>query len=184
MILALEIEYYAKKVVYKRKLCYNLPREKRKMRLVMFCDLTDDQLDKIIDAHYNQWKQYNDNLVKEVSAKKFKTIYNSRRLPYGVALFDGLELVGFCILKLSDLPTLPELTPWISNLQIFKAQRRKNYGTILVEEAIKRLKSHGYKQVYVWTDQASLFLRKIGFKYYGTAVKGLSGEGDIYLKEF
>lgn len=48
---------------------------------------------------------------------------------------------------------------------------------------MKVLGSLKYKNVYIWTDQAPDFYKKIGFKFTQIIEKNEGGEGELYTKE-
>ncbi len=148
----------------------------------LFADISEQDLMKIVDEHYAHWSYYNPHMVKSVSFSKFKNLYSGRKLPLGIALYEGMNIVGFCVLKEKNIKGRSE-GPWITDALILEKYRRKYYGTKLVEAAINKLRELGYHEVYVWTDQASLFCRKLGFEYVGTTIKDQSGEGEIYTKK-
>ena len=153
------------------------------MRSVHFSELPKADMDKIVNSFYNQWVRFNPSLDKDLTERKFRQSYCQKSLPYGFALYDGLNLVGFCVLKVHNVDSRHELTPWISDVMVLEPLRRKGYGKAIIDEAIRRLKIHGYKKVYVWTDQASMFYHKLGFTYMGTATKSGVGEVELFYKD-
>ncbi len=44
------------------------------MKLKKFKDLTDEQLNMLINVHYNHWKKYSEFITEEKTSQKF--IYN------------------------------------------------------------------------------------------------------------
>lgn len=119
------------------------------MQVKKFNELTDEQLDKLIDIHFNHWVQYNPKMEKQNTIYKFKELYRDKNLPFGIALFNNQNnIIGFCVLKIINLEKHKEFSPWISNLIILKEHRDKGYGKLLVKEATGILKALGYKKVY------------------------------------
>jgi len=70
------------------------------MEIKKFKDLSQSQLNLIIDTHFNHWVKFNPLMQKERTEDKFKNLYTGDNLPFGVELFDNNELIGFCVLKL------------------------------------------------------------------------------------
>jgi len=56
------------------------------------------------------------------------------------------------------------------------------YGKLIVDFACETLKEMGYKEVYVYTDQASEFYKKLGFEYQGMVDKNDTGQAELYKK--
>ena len=154
------------------------------MKLKKFKDLTDEQLNMLINVHYNHWKKYSEFITEENTSQKFKNLYTTDNLPLGLALFnEENNIVGFCVLKIENLKLYPEIYPWLSDVMILKEYRNLGYGRILVNEALKYLKTLGYDKVYVWTDQAPLFYEKLNFKFVQKVEKNNGGYGKLYSKE-
>ena len=64
------------------------------MKIFKFSELTDEQLNKIIDKHYSHWSQYSPLMNLEDTTYKIKNIYTSNELPYGIALIDNDDIIG------------------------------------------------------------------------------------------
>jgi len=122
----------------------------------------------------------NATLILEDKIKEFTKEYAQfdDRPPCGFAAYDNGELVGFCRLKILNLNKYPKLAPWISSLLVLK--QGKGYGRIIVDFACEALKEMGYKEVYVYTDQAPDFYKKLGFQFQGMVDKNDRGQAELY----
>ena len=151
------------------------------MYIKRFKELEEEQIDMLIDAHFNHWSKVSSRMKKEDTIYKFKELYTKDKLPFGIALFnEENKIVGFCVFKKENLIKYPEIYPWLSDVMILENYRGKGYGRLLINEAIKILKELGYKRIYVWTDQAPDFYKKIGFKYLQKVEKNDSGYGELF----
>ena len=151
------------------------------MFIKRFSELEEQQLNKIIDTHFNHWVKHNPKMIKEMTIYKFKELYTKNQLPFGIALFDDEEnMVGFCVFKIENLKKYPEFYPWLSDVMIFEQYRGKGYGRILIEKGKNILKNLGYNKIYVWTDQAPDFYKKLGFKYLQRVEKNEGGYGELF----
>ncbi len=152
------------------------------MQVKKFSELTNEELDKIINKHFNHWSKYS----KEMSLKdvnyEFKNIYAlNNELPYGIAIVNCNDIIGFCTLRLDTLKYYPEFNPWICSVMIFDKYRRQGYGKILINYAKEEYKKLGYDKVFIWTDKAPNFYEKIGFSYVQDILKNdKSGYGRLY----
>ena len=152
------------------------------MIIKKFNELTDEQLDKIVNKHFSHWSQYSPLMTLEDTINKIKKVYITNELPYGIAMIDGDEIIGFCMLKEYDLNDYPDITPNICNIMIFDEHRNKGNGKLLVEYAKKELKGLGYDKAYLWTDKAPKFYEKIGFNYVKDVLKNdKTGYGRLYV---
>lgn len=153
------------------------------LEIKKFRELKDNEINLIIDAHYNHWFNYNPKMLKENTIYKFSKLYTQNDLPFGIALLDDNNIVGFCVLKLENSKKYPYIYPWISDLMILKKVRRKGYGKLLISCAEQLLKDLGYKTAYLWTDQAPDFYRKLGFKYKQIVEKNEGGFVQLFYKK-
>ena len=108
------------------------------MQIKRFSELTKEELNEIIEVHFNHWVKYNPQMMKENTIYKFSELYTKDELPLGFALVDDDGyLVGFCVLKKENLKKYPEISPWLSDVMIIEGYRGKGYGKILVIERVR-----------------------------------------------
>ena len=151
------------------------------MQFRKFNELTDDQLDMIIDLHYNHWVKFNPKMRKEDTEYKFKELYTKDELPFGIVLInDENDIVGFCVFKIENLKKYPEIYPWFSDVMIIEKYRGQGYGKLLLQKGQEILKQLGYDKIYVWTDQAPQFYIKLGFTYLQEVEKNEGGYGKLF----
>lgn len=153
------------------------------MKIKKFSELTDNELNYIIDTHFNHWIKFNPKMIKENTIYKFTKLYTTDELPFGIALIDDWDnMVGFCVFKIENLKKYPEIFPWLSDVMIFENYRGRGYGKILLQYGEKILKELGYDTIYVWTDQAPDFYKKLGFTYKQEVEKNEGGYGQLFIK--
>ena len=153
------------------------------MIIKKFNQLKDSEIDFLIEQHYNHWVKFNPIMDKSSTQLKFKNLYTQNKLPFGIALEDNEKIVGFCVFKIENLKKHAEYFPWLSDLMIFEKYRGKGYGKKLVELSEKILRDLGYDKIYVWTDQAPKFYKKLGFKFLKVIEKNEGGLGELFYKE-
>ncbi|HAB66876.1 MAG TPA: hypothetical protein DCE23_05870 [Firmicutes bacterium] len=155
------------------------------MEVKKFSEISKEDLDRIINKHYSHWSQYSDSMDFSDTSNKFNNIYtDDTSIPYGIAMYDNDNLIGFCVLKDQCLINYPEFNPWISDVMIFDSYRGCGNGRRLIELAKRELKNLGFNKVYLWTDKAPIFYEKLGFKYIKDVLKNdESGYGRLYSIE-
>ena len=153
------------------------------MIIERFNQLTEEELDKLIDVHFNHWVKFNPKMDKANTEYKFKTLYTKNTLPFGIVLKDNNEIVGFCVFKIENLKKYPQFYPWFSDVMVLEQFRGKGYGRKLLEQGTKILKDLGYNKIYVWTDQAPDFYKKLGFTYLQQVEKNEGGFGKLCFKD-
>ena len=150
------------------------------VKLVKFKDISKEELEVIINKHYNHWKKYNPMLDLNETVDKFKNQFTREEgLPIGYACYNEKTLVGFCTLQKNNLKNYP----WICSVMIFEEYRHQGYGTKMLQEIAKKAKELGYKKVYLWTDQTPEFYKKIGYTYLQQVEKNEGGYGELFYKE-
>ena len=153
-------------------------------KFIKFKDISKEDLDKIINKHYTHWHQFNPAMNLEETIDKFKNSFTREKgLPIGYAFYDGDNLIGFCTFQKENLKKYPEIYPWISSVMIFDEYRHQGYGTKMLQEITEKAKELGYKKVYLWTDQAPEFYKKIGYTYLQQVEKNEGGYGELFYKE-
>ena len=153
------------------------------MIIKKFNELNENELNYIINKHFNHWVQFNPLMIKENTEYKFKNIYTQNTLPFGIAIKENNQLIGFCVFKIENLKKYPEYYPWFSDVMIFEEFRNKGYGRKLLDLGTEIIKNLGYKKIFVWTDQAPEFYKKLGFKYLKQIEKNEGGFGELFYKD-
>ena len=103
-----------------------------------FSELTDAELKKIINKHYSHWSQYSPTMDYNNTKDKFENIYaKDNNIPFGIAMFDNDNLIGFLVFKEHCLEKYLEYTPWISDVMIFDEFRNQGYGKKMIQMAMK-----------------------------------------------
>jgi predicted N-acetyltransferase YhbS len=101
--------------------------------------------------HYDQWgpltgaSSFDDYVVLLARAAANRTVPSVL-----VAALEG-DLLGSATLVASDLPSRPELTPWLAQLFVESTRRRVGVGAALVHAVIERARRCGYPRIYLYT---------------------------------
>ena len=136
----------------------------------------------LFSIHYNFKKsKYEDRKDskekgKKIMRKKFTSLFTA--FTFTIILFgcNDIEEYNKNILENSN----PEIFPWISDVMIIEQFRGKGYGKALIQSAKDFLKKLGYETIYVWTDQAPDFYKKLGFTYLQEVEKNEGGFGKLF----
>ncbi|MEJ8554257.1 GNAT family N-acetyltransferase [Tepidibacter sp. Z1-5] len=99
-----------------------------------------------------------------------------------VALEDDLCL-GTVSLFDNDLKNRPDLKPWLASLIVTKEFRNTGVGRILVDGIIEIAKDRNYKQLYLRTEKAVDYYKKLGWDYVEETFDNNIGEKThIFMK--
>lgn len=98
------------------------------------------------------------------------------RIPVALVAFDGKELLGTVCLKVHDMDTRLDLTPWLAGLYVSDQKRREGIGTALIAAIEKEAFELGVSELYLYTPESESFYAKRGWhvrektEYHGYAV--------------
>lgn len=88
---------------------------------------------------------------------------NKDRIPLTLVAIEDDEPVGTVCLKLNDMDTRPELTPWLASLYVKQSRRREGIGSGLVEAIEKEAAELGAKKLYLYTPKSENFYAERGW---------------------
>jgi N-acetylglutamate synthase-like GNAT family acetyltransferase len=80
-----------------------------------------------------------------------------------VILDESGNLLGTFALKLEDLSTRPDLSPWLGSVAVAVAHRLKGVGAFIVREAERMAKELGYSELYLYTPDQEAWYAKQGW---------------------
>lgn len=93
-----------------------------------------------------------------------------------VVLNESRELIGTFALKLTDLSTRLDLSPWLGGLVVAPSFRRQGVGSYIVNQAECLAKELGYSELYLYTPDKEAWYAKQGWQLMD---RSLSGEFPI-----
>ncbi len=77
--------------------------------------------------------------------------------------FEGEELLGTVSLKIHDMDTRLDLTPWLSGLYIAESRREQGIGTTLVNVIERKAKELSARKLYLYTLKSEGFYTRLGW---------------------
>jgi N-acetylglutamate synthase-like GNAT family acetyltransferase len=86
------------------------------------------------------------------------------RLPLALVALEDHTLRGTVCLKIHDMDTRTELSPWLAGLFVDPAQRRRGLGTALVRAMEDQALSMGIHHLYLYTPVSEQFYRARGWR--------------------
>lgn len=88
---------------------------------------------------------------------------NKDRIPLTLVAIEDNEPVGTVCLKIDDMDTRPELTPWLASLYVEKTHRRQGIGAKLVAAIESEAARLGVKKLYLFTPDSEIFYASLGW---------------------
>ncbi len=114
---------------------------------------------------FREWCRQEGSLERVVS--RYRQRLSRGRIPLTlVALKDGAP-VGIISLKLEDLPTRPDLFPWLGSLFVLPEHRGRGIGMLLVNQAEFIARELGVATIFAYTDSLGERCEREGWVYVG-----------------
>lgn len=98
------------------------------------------------------------------------------KIPVALVAIEGEELLGTVCLKVHDMDTRLDLTPWLAGLYVSAQRRRQGIGAALVSAIEEKACELNVSRLYLYTPASESFYSKLGWivkeriKYHGYPV--------------
>jgi predicted N-acetyltransferase YhbS len=87
------------------------------------------------------------------------------RIPVAFVVLDGDRPVGHVSLVEQNLPSSPELSPWLAGTLVDPSRRGEGAGTALVRHATAHAAELGVGTLYLYTERARSFYERLGWRH-------------------
>jgi GNAT superfamily N-acetyltransferase len=142
------------------------PVVREQMRIEYLADHQD--VIPILSAWFYQEWSY---LYPERTEDEFRRLISERtnkdKIPLSLVSFEGDELVGTVCLKIHDMDTKPDLSPWLAGLYVKESWRRKGIGSTLVKAIERKALELGIHHLFLYTPESEHFYSHLGWKVRG-----------------
>lgn len=88
-------------------------------------------------------------------------------IPKTFVAMNGNNPVGFVSLIKSNVPSQPDLTPWLVSLYVHEDCRRQGIGRALVDKCVEQASAAGFSKVYLYTSTAVEYYVNLGWVIVG-----------------
>lgn len=112
---------------------------------------------------YEEWAYLHPDRTHADVKRLMSERANTNRIPVSLVAFEGKELLGTVCLKVHDMDTRLDLTPWLAGLYVSAPRRRQGIGTALVSAIEKTARVLGVEKLYLYTPEAEGFYSKLGW---------------------
>ena len=122
--------------------------------------------DALAKFSWAEWRSFYDarGLTFDDALKSYRDRAKTDSLPLALLAFHGEELVGTVSLKINDLETRPEITPWLASLFVVPDWRRKGVASLLVQRAVEEARRLKLPTLFLWTTSAEALYLKLGWR--------------------
>jgi len=113
---------------------------------------------------YEEWAYlYPDRTLADVE-RLIGERTNKDKIPLALVAFEGQELLGTVGLKVHDMDTRLDLTPWLASLYVSESRRRQGIGTELVSAIERKAQTLGVETLYLYTPESEVFYSQLGWQ--------------------
>jgi GNAT superfamily N-acetyltransferase len=122
----------------------------------------------IAQWHYAEWGHLYPGGTVAGWLDHIQTRMNADRIPMTIIAFDDRdEPVGTAALTEHDMETHPELSPWLGDVYVIPAARRRGVARALIGDLISRAADLGVHDLYLHTNAAEALYQKLGWRVLG-----------------
>lgn len=131
---------------------------------------------------YQEWAYLHPDRTLEDVQRLLEERTNKEKIPVALVAFEGNELLGTVCLKVYDMDTRLELTPWLAGLYVSAPKRKWGVGSMLVSAIEKKAHELGVQTLYLYTPESEDFYAKLGWnvkertEYHGYLVSIMQKE--------
>ena len=105
---------------------------------------------------YDEWSFLYPEMTLQDVERFFQERTSKEKLPLTLVAFEAGAPVGTISLKMSDMETRSDLSPWLTSLYVAKPWRRMGIGARLLEAAEKKAAEMGIGTLFLFTTDAAL----------------------------
>lgn len=112
---------------------------------------------------HRQWGHLSPGSTPETTAAEMRSHLHHNQMPLALVAVRGGQLVGSASLRLHDMRTRKDLSPWLANVYVPVAHRNQGLGARLVAAIEEKAKALGFAVLYLWTDEQERFYTRLGW---------------------
>ena len=109
------------------------------------------QVPMIAEWFHREWGWFYPELTVRDMEDRFRARTHKTVLPLALVALDRGKVVGTVSLKMHDMDTRPQYSPWLASLYVGAQCRVHGVGRMLVEAGIRHAHKLGLDQLYLYT---------------------------------
>lgn len=132
-------------------------------------------------CHFLEWGDLYPGSTEKEFRMDLQASVHSDRVPQTWVLVDNERLCGSVSILEQDLPSHPELSPWLANVFVAAPFRGRGHGQQLVQVAICFARQQRLGPLFLYTPDQTAFYQKLGWDvvqeevYQGRKIVLMSG---------
>ncbi len=113
---------------------------------------------------YGEWSYMRPEKILWYVEDALRDRMNVKRLPLALVALLNEQFAGIVSLKIHDLETRKDLSPWLAGLYVKEEYRNQGIGKKLTEAAVQKAKALHIKKLYLFTPNAARYYERSGWK--------------------
>lgn len=115
--------------------------------------------------HHDEWQDYNPGLTFERRLERMQVHLADELVPSTLVAIHDTQAVGSAAIGQCDMPSHPELTPWLESVFVVPAHRQQGIASALVKAMMLHAARQGVEQMYLFTPDRQTFYEKMGWQF-------------------
>ncbi len=112
---------------------------------------------------WNEWRRlYKNKTIADVE-KSIRERLNEDKIPCALVAVENNKIIGTGSIKIYDMETRKDLSPWLAGLYVIPEFRNKGVGSKLVKAVEMKAKEFGFKKLYLYTPKSEHFYDQLGW---------------------
>ena len=143
-----------------------------------------DYLEELATWHQQEWSHLNPGQTLQDRILKMQAYLNNKFIPT-IFIAEDKELMGSAAIVECDMDGREKLSPWLASVYVTPEYRRQGVAGELVKHLMQRAREHGFKKLYLYTPDQSLFYQKFRWEvieqtvYHGQSVTIMSADLNV-----
>lgn len=122
-------------------------------------------LDQVAGWVFSEWGNTFAGSSLEAIRERIAKRMREDEIPLTLVALEESELVGTVSIKINDMDTRPELTPWLAGVYVKDEARGRGIGSIMVAGAEEKAVKLGIQKLYLFTPSRRAFYERMGWSF-------------------
>ena len=119
---------------------------------------------ELAQLHFDEWSYLKPGATLEDKKRYLESNCGRKGVPSFVIALEGGELIGSASLVAQDMDSRPELGPWLADVFVKPAHRRRGIATLLIRRVEEEARSAGISRLFLYTPNADALYRRLGWE--------------------
>jgi N-acetylglutamate synthase-like GNAT family acetyltransferase len=114
--------------------------------------------------HLAEWGHHSTGRTQESTEERLRRHAASDAIPLTMVALEAGEPVGSAALVWNDMKTRPKIRPWLADVVVDPAWRRRGIGSKLVRRLVEKARELGVETLYLYTPDQDRLYTSLGWE--------------------